>query len=86
MSNCQSGNPHRMSCSYRYRNGLKERTLNFPACLLVYFAMPVGMCIGLGFNITFSIVTNPEQSSCWAPVPDTNKEGAFIASIIQACL
>ena len=87
MSNSQSGNPHnRISCSYRYRNGLKERTLNCPACLLVYFAMPVGMCIGLGFNITFSIVINPEQSSCWAPVPDANKVGAFIAAIIQACL
>ena len=70
----------------KYMKGLKDRRLTIPACCLVYNAIPVGMCIALGFNITFTLVSNPEPSSCYASVPDTKPTNSLVISLIQTCL
>ncbi len=69
-----------------YKKGLKERSLTIPTWSLVYNAIPVGMCTALGFNITFTLVSNPEQTSCYAPVPDTEPINSLVISLIQTVL
>ena len=52
-----------------YCKELKSRSINVPTRLLVVFAIAVGLSIEISFNIIFALVTDPEESSCWAPFP-----------------
>ena len=54
-----------------YTKKLKSRKMNLPAWVLVLFAIVAAMCYGLKLNIISSLVTNPEKSSCFEPIPDT---------------
>ena len=53
-----------------YIKELKSRIMNLPAWLLVLFAIVAGLCFAFELNITFSLVTNPEKSSCFEAIPD----------------
>ena len=70
------------SCKER----LHGRSITSPAWILVLYAIPVGMCTELGLNITFSLVSDPEQSWCWAPVPETKQSNTLTVALIQTCL
>jgi peptide/histidine transporter 3/4 len=70
----------------RYKKGLKDRKLNFPGCILIYYSLTMGMCTALGFNITLSLVTDPEPPSCWYPIPETQGFAGYILEIFQGCL
>ena len=70
----------------KYKEGLATRSITIPALCLVYNAIPVGMCTALGFNITYTLVSEPEQYSCWAVMTDTKASNSFIVSLIQTCL
>ena len=54
--------------------------MNLPAWLLVFFAFIAGMCLQISINITSSIVTNPEKSSSFQPIPDVDAtiQGIFL--------
>ena len=53
-----------------YIKELKSRNMNLPAWLLVIFAIVAGLCLMIRFKITFALVTKPEKSSCFEPIPD----------------
>ena len=53
-----------------YCKEVKARRLNIPACLLAIYAIGVGLSIEISDNIVFGMLTNPEESSCWAPFPE----------------
>ena len=65
-----------------YIKELKSRNMNLP-WLLVFFAFIAGMCLSISFNITSSLVTNPEKSSCFEAIPDVD---ATIQSRFQATI
>ena len=54
-----------------YIKELKSRKMNLPARLLVLFAIVAGLCLPNIFNITSSLLTNPEKSSCFETIPDS---------------
>ena len=56
--------------SQMYIKELKNRKMNFPAWLLVLFAIVAGLCLVFSFNITSSLLTNPEKSSCFEAITD----------------
>ena len=56
--------------SQMYIKKLKNRKMNFPAWLLVLFAIVAGLCLMISFNITSSLITKPEKSSCFQAIPD----------------
>ena len=74
-----------MTCS-RYKDELEDRTITRPALILVFYAIPVGMCTELGLNITFSLVSEPEGGSCWDAVPDIKRSNALTIALMQTCL
>ena len=73
-------------CVREYWSRLKDRSITVPAYILVYYAIPVGMCVELGFNITSTLVEDPEQASCWAPIPGTKTRNTLIVALIQTLL
>ena len=68
------------------REELTNRLITRPAWILVFYAIPAGMCTELGLSITFSLVSDPEQSSCWAPAPITTSSHALIIALVQTSL
>ena len=46
--------------------------MNLPAWLLVLFTIVAGLCLPISFNITSSLVTNAEKSSCFEAIPDVD--------------
>ena len=60
--------------------------MNLPAWLLVFFAFIAGMCLSISFNITSTIVTNPEKSSCFQPIPDVDATTQSIFLGFQATI
>ena len=70
----------------RYRKGTKERTLNIPSYVLIYYSMPIAMCTVLGYSTVFSIASDPEGPSCWYTFPDINSTYIYAFSVIQSCL
>ena len=54
-----------------YIKELKSRKMNLPPWSLVLSVIAAAMCYGLKLNIISSLVTNPEKSSCFEPIPDT---------------
>ena len=63
-----SAKPIRLFISYCKE--VKARRLNIPSCLLVIYAIGVGLSIEISDNIIFGLLTNPEEPSCWAPFPE----------------
>ena len=55
---------------FTYCREVKARRLNIPACLLVIYAIGVGLSIEISYNIIFGMLTKPEEKSCWAPFPE----------------
>ena len=55
---------------FTYCREVKARRLNIPACLLVIYAIGVGLSNEISYNIIFGMLTNPEEKSCWAPFPE----------------
>ena len=55
-----------------YCREVKGRRLNISACLLVIYAIGVGLSIEISYNIIFGMLTNPEKKLCWAPVPEVS--------------
>ena len=55
---------------FTYCREVKARRLNIPACLLVIYAIGVGLSNEISDNIIFGMLTNPEEKSCWAPFPE----------------
>ena len=70
----------------RIKKGFKSRSITLSASILVYNAIPVAMSLELGFNISFTLFNEPEQSSCWAPYPDIDKTRHLVVSLIQTYL
>ncbi len=73
-----------MSDSYKER--LHGRLITSQAWILVFYAIPVGMSTELALNITFNLVSSPEQTWCWDPVPETKDSNALTIALIQTCL
>ena len=65
-----------------YQKELKRRSINFQSWLLVFYVIATVLCLVLGNNIALSITTNPEDSSCFTPVPKTEIHAAYIVVII----
>ena len=55
-----------------YIKELKSRNMNLPAWLLVLFEIVARISFGFITNIISSLVTNPENSSCFEAIPDVN--------------
>lgn len=71
----------------KYVNEVKGRALNFPAGLVVFYAMAVDFSMDVGFNIAFAMATNPEGQSCYFPSPQSSSVAAtqvpiFIQNIL----
>ena len=58
-----------------YIKELKSRKMNFPAWLLVLFAIVAGLCLVISFNITSSLLTNPDN--CFQAITDATIEDTF---------
>jgi peptide/histidine transporter 3/4 len=69
-----------------YKNGLKERSLNLPGYVLIFYSISIGMSTTLGFNITLSLVSDPEPISCWFPAPSIKEANSVLISIVQGSL
>ena len=71
-----------------YIKELKSRNMNLPAWLLVFFAFIAGMCLSISFNITSSLLTNPEKSSCFEAIPDVDAtiQSIFLGFQVQATI
>ena len=57
--------------------------MNFPAWLLVLFAIVAKICFAFSLNIISSLVTNPEKSSCFEPIPDVDATIQYIFIGVQ---
>ena len=66
-----------------YWKELKGRRINTPAKLLILYAIITGMCLETGFNISFGLATDSEDSSCWSTVPSIITSAIFIIPILQ---
>ena len=71
------------SCFTSYFKELSDRRLNLPTTLLVIYSIPVSMTLSVGCNITYAIVTSPDSSSPWAPIPLINTTALFFAFLFQ---
>ena len=49
---------------------IKRRKLHIAPCLLILYTIAVGASIEISLNITLGHITAPEQSSCYAPIPE----------------
>ena len=65
-----------------YCKEVKARRLNIPTCLLVIYAIGVGLSIEISDNIVFGMLTNPEESSCWAPFSEVGGL-SYLVPILQ---
>ena len=61
---------------------LKNRAMNLPAWLLVFYSIVTGACTQLEFNIVFSISTRPELS-CQHITPSIQSSSRLLTSTIQ---
>ena len=66
-----------------YQKEIKSRSINFQSWLLVLYVIATVLCLVLGNNIALSITTNPEDSSCFTPVPKTETRATYVVAIIQ---
>ena len=69
-----------------YRKEIKCRKMNLPAWLLVIFSIVTGMCVELGYNITFSLTTDPASLSCFAVVAERGDGILYVALTVQNVL
>ena len=71
----------------RYWNELKSRKLGFTAILVVVYAMAIDFSMDVGFNIAFAMSTDPDQDSCYAPIPqDTSILASQVPIVVQNIL
>ena len=69
-----------------YQKEIKCRNMNLPAWLLVIFSIVTGMCVELGYNITFSLTTDPASPSCFAVVAERRDGILYVAITTQNVL
>ena len=69
--------------SRTYQKEIKCRKMNLPAWLLVIFSIDTGMCLVMGYNITFSLTTGPASPSCFAVVADRGDDILYVALTAQ---
>ena len=69
-----------------YIKELKNRKMNLPAWLLVLFTVIAGLCWMIRFKITFTLVTKPEKSSCFEPIPDIDDTTQDILAGVEATI
>ena len=66
-----------------YKKEIKCRKMNLPAWLLVIFSIDTGMCVAMGYNITFSLTTGPASPSCFAVVAEKGDDILYVALTVQ---
>ena len=69
-----------------YQREIKSRKMNIPAWLLVFFAIVTGMCLEVGFNITFSLTTEPDSPSCFAVAAESDVNIFYVSFTVQNSL
>ena len=67
------------------RGLFKDRSLNFPAWLFVFYSFILGLNVELSFSIPISLFTELDQDSCYAPTPQTVVYPTFLF-LIQSFL